>query len=250
DGVYARIDWSVVRKDKFGPGGTSACGAGAVGWGVALFYDETKVHDGPTDYAGLWDVQRYPGKRSLRYGAKMTLEVALLADGVARDDVYKVLATQEGQDRAFRKLDAIKPQIVWWKSGAQPLQLVGSGDVTYAVGYVGRTANADKDGAHYPLLWKTLLFSYDQWAVVKGSPNEAEAMRFIDYITDAKPLLQLAQHWAVSPATVSVADDPALRQKNPAMVANHADQGLFIDTEFWTEHEDDLEKRFETWAAQ
>jgi putative spermidine/putrescine transport system substrate-binding protein len=251
DGIYARMDWSVVKKDKFGPGGVSACGAGAVGWGVALFYDETKVKDGPTTYPELWDLKKYPGKRSLRSGAKMSLEVALLADGVPKDEVYKVLATKEGQDRAFKKLDEIKPQIVWWKSGAQPLQFVGSGEVTYAVGYVGRTAAAAaKDGAHYPLLWKTLLYSYDEWAVVKGSPNQAEAMKFVDYVTDPKPLTALAQNWAVSPATTAVADDPAVKAKNPAMVANHSDDGLFIDTEFWTEHGDDLEKRFAIWAAQ
>jgi putative spermidine/putrescine transport system substrate-binding protein len=250
DGVYARLDWSVIHKDKFGPGGTSSCGAGAVGWGVALFYDETKVKDGPKNYADLFDLAKYPGKRSLRSGPKMTLEIALMGDGVARDDVYKVLATKDGQDRAFKKLDTIKPQIVWWKSGAQPLQFVGSGEVTYAVGYVGRTANAAKDGAHYPLLWNTLLYSYDEWAVVKGSPNQAEAMKFIDYITDPKPLTALAQDWAVSPATLAVANDPAVRAKNPAMVANHGDEGLFIDTDFWTEHGDDLEKRFSAWAAQ
>jgi putative spermidine/putrescine transport system substrate-binding protein len=47
-----------------------------------------------------------------------------------------------------------------------------------------------------------------------------------------------------------VANDPAVRAKNPAMVANHGDEGLFIDTDFWTEHGDDLEKRFSAWAAQ
>jgi putative spermidine/putrescine transport system substrate-binding protein len=250
DGVYARLDWSVIRKDKFGPGGTSSCGAGAVGWGVALFYDETRVKDGPKNYSDLFDLAKFPGKRSLRSGPKMTLEIALMADGVARDDVYKVLATKDGQDRAFKKLDGIKPQIVWWKSGAQPLQFVGSGEVTYAVGYVGRTANAAKDGAHYPLLWNTLLYSYDSWAVVKGAPDAAEGMKLIQYMTDPKPLLALAQDWAVSPATAAVADDPAVRAKNPAMVANHSDEGLFIDTDFWVEHGDDLEARFATWAAK
>jgi putative spermidine/putrescine transport system substrate-binding protein len=250
DGLFEKMDWSVVTKTKFAPGGTSTCGAGAVGWGVALFYDQTRVPQGPANYRELWDVQKFPGKRLLRNGAKMTLEIALMADGVAKDDVYKVLATKEGQDRAFASLDKIKPELMFWKSGAQPLQLVGSGDVAYAVGYVGRTANAVKDGAHYPLMWNTLLYSYDSWAVVKGAPNSAEGMKLIQYMTDPKPLTALAQDWAVSPATASVANDPAVRAKNPAMVANHSDEGLFIDTEFWVEHGDDLEARFATWAAK
>lgn len=250
DGLFERIDWSVVKADKFVPGGTTPCGAGAVGFGVALFYDQARVAKGPASYAEFFDTAAFPGKRTLRAGAKMTLEIALLADGVPAGEVYKVLATQAGQDRAFAKLDTIKASTIWWKSGAQPLQLVGSGEVAYAVGYVGRTALAARDGAKYPLLWNTLLYAFDYWAVVKGSPNTAEAMKMIAFMTDEAPLRALAGDWAVSPANKAVADDPAIRAKNPGMVANHAAEGLSIDTAFWVEHGDDLEKRFALWAAK
>ena len=250
DGMFERLDWSIIKREKFIPAGTTACGAGAVGWGVALFYDEARIAAGASTYAELFDLARFPGKRSLRFGPKITLEIALMADGVAPADIYKVLATRPGQDRAFAKLDTLKPQIVWWKSGAQPLQLVASGDVAYAVGYVGRTVRAVQDGARYPVLWKTLLYSFDYWAVVKGSPHAADGMKLIDYMTAPAPLLALGEHWAVSPATAAVADDPALRARNPGMVSNHADDGLFIDTDFWTEHGEDLEARFNAWVAR
>src|SRR5437762_14171688 len=152
----------------------------------------------------------------------MTLEIALLADGVPAADVYKVLATPEGQKRAFAKLGEIKSQIVWWKSGTQPVQLVGSGEVAYAVGYTGRVVRANDGGAKYPLLWKTLLWSVDSWAVVKGSPNAAEGMKMIEWITDAKPLIALSDEWAVSPANAEAAANPKLREKNPGMLSSHA----------------------------
>lgn len=250
DGLFEKMDWSIVDKAKFIPNGTATCGAGAVGWGVTLFYDTKRIPQGPTSYAQLWDTKTWPGKRLLRNGAKMTLEIALLADGVAPAEVYKLLATQAGQDRAFAKLDAIKPDLMWWKSGAQPLQLVGSGDVAFAVGYVGRTAKAAQDGAAYPLLWPTMLFSFDFWTVVKGSSNTTQAMKLVNYMTDAAPLRALAQDWAVSPATAAVAQDPAIRAKNKAMVAEHAADGLFIDTEFWVQYGDDLERRFAAWVAR
>jgi putative spermidine/putrescine transport system substrate-binding protein len=250
DGLYEKIDWTLINRAKFIPNGTATCGAGAVGWGVALFYDKKRIGNGPMTYAQLWDTKTWPGKRLLRNSAKTTLEIALLADGVPRADIYKVLATQAGQDRAFAKLDAIKPDLMWWKSGAQPLQLVGSGDVAFAVGFVGRTAKAVQDGAPYPLLWQTLLFSFDFWTVVKGSPNTTQAMKMIDYMTDPAPLRALAQDWAVSPATAAVAQDPAVRAKNPAMVAEHAEDGMFIDTDFWVQHGDDLERRFAAWVAR
>jgi putative spermidine/putrescine transport system substrate-binding protein len=250
DGIFEKIDWSVVKKSKFIPGATSTCGAGAVLWGVTLFYDSSKIKDGPDTYAKLWDTKTYPGKRSFRNGPKMTLEIALLADGVPPADVYKVLATPAGQKRAFDKLDQIKPDIVWWKSGAQPLQLVGSGEVAYAVGYTGRIVRANQGGAKYPLLWKTLIYSVDSWAVVKGSPNAKEGMKMIEWITDTKPLLALAETWAVSPANAEAAADPRLSAKNPGMLSSHVSDGLFIDTEFWVANGDALEQKFNAWSTK
>ena len=250
DGTFEKLDWNVIDRSKFVGGGTVACGAGAVGWGVTLFYDQKRIAAGPKNYAELWDTAKFPGKRSFRYTPKTTLEIALMADGVPFHEVYKVLATKAGQDRAFAALDRIKGDIVWWRSGAQPLQFVASGEVAYAVGFVGRTARAAGEGAPYPLLWPTLLYSFDYWAVVKGSPNTAEAMKLINYMTEPAPLLALAQDWAVSPATKAVADDPAVRARNPGMVAKHAEVGLSISTEFWVEYGEDLEKRFNAWAAR
>jgi len=250
DGTFEKMDWKVIDRSKFVPGGTVACGAGGVGWGLTLFYDQKRIPNGPKTFAELWDTAKFPGKRSFRFTPKTTLEIALMADGVKFEDVYEALATKAGQDRAFAALDRIKGDIVWWRSGAQPLQFVGSGEVAYAVGFTGRTARAAAEGAPYPLLWSTLLYSFDYWAVVKGSPHTAEAMKLIDYMTDPAPLLALAQDWAVSPATKAVADNPAVRARNPGMVSNHTEIGLSINTEFWVEYGDDLEKRFNAWAAR
>jgi putative spermidine/putrescine transport system substrate-binding protein len=250
DGIFEKIDWSVVKKDKFIPNGTSTCGAGAVLSGVTLFYDAARIKEGPDTYAKLWDVQKYPGKRAFKFGPKITMEMALLADGVAPADVYKVLSTPAGQKRAFDKLDQLKPHIVWWKSGTQPVQLVGSGEVAYAVGWTGRTARANEQGAKYPLQWKTLLWMVDYWTVVKGSPNAKEGMKMIEWITDAKPLIALSEDWPVSPANAEASRNPRAREKNPAMLATHSAEGLFVDAEFWVANGENLEQKFNTWVAK
>jgi putative spermidine/putrescine transport system substrate-binding protein len=251
DGVFEQIDWSIVHREKFIPGGTTDCGAGALGWGVTLFYDQDRIKDGPKTYAEFWDTKRFPGKRTLRSGAKMTLEVALLADGVPKSEVYKTLATAAGQDRAFAMLDKIKSTIVWWKAGPQPLQLVGSGEVAYAVGYVGRAIRAnEEDKKNYSVLWDTMLYSIDMWAVVRNSPMKKQAMEIIDFMTDEAPLLAYAKDWPVSPATASVANNEELKKKNPGMVATYANRGLIINTEFWLVHGDQLEARFSAWQAK
>ncbi|MCC5968975.1 MAG: ABC transporter substrate-binding protein [Pararhodobacter sp.] len=250
DGVFAPIDWSVVNADKFIPTGVHECGVGATGFGVALFYDTSRVSEGPQNMVDFWDTERFPGRRSMRTGPKMTLEAALLADGVPLAEVYDVLSTPEGVDRAFAMLDEIKDDIVWWSAGAQPLQFVGSGEVEYALAYTGRILRAiDEENQPYEMLWNTLIYSIDYWTVVQGSEHTEEAMRMIEWITNAEPLLAQAAVWPISPANAEVNSDPAVQAANPGMVLNHADQGLFIDTDFWIEYGDDLEARFAAWAA-
>lgn len=247
DGVFERIDWSVVNREKFLPGGATTCGAGAIGWGVSVFRDVNRNPTGPSNWREFWDTQRFPGRRTLRRGARMTLEIALMGDGVPAADVYRVLATPAGQQRAFAALDRIRPSLVFWTGGQQPLEWVNAGEVAYAVGFVGRTANAIKAGARLDLNWDTLLYSYDYWAVVRGSPNAANAMRLIDWITDAGPLRALSQVWPINPVNAAVANDPAVHAANPLMMSNHQDQGLRIDTEFWLDQGTDLEQRFASW---
>lgn len=250
DGVFAPIDYDVIAKDKFIEGATHECGVGGTGWGAAVFYDKAKHPNGPSNFVEFWDVEAFPGVRSLRTGPKMTLEAALMADGVAKADIYDVLSTDEGVDRAFAKLDEIKDNIIWWKSGAQPLQLVGSGEADFATGYTGRIIGANDDGADYALNWNTLQYSIDYWAVISGSPMVDEAMKMIDWITGPEPLRAQAAVWPISPANKEVNADPALQEANPGMVLNHSDEGLFLSTEFWIQHGDELEAKFTAWAAQ
>ena len=247
DGIFERIDWAMVDRDKFLPGGAIPCGAGAIGWGVAVFRDLARNPAGPSNWQEFWDVQRFPGRRTLRRGARMTLEIALMGDGVAAADVYRELATPAGQQRAFAALDRIRPSLHFWTGGQQPLELVNAGEVAYAVGFVGRTANAIRGGARLDLNWDTLLYSFDYWAVVRGSPQSANAMRLINHITDAEPLRALAQAWPINPVNAAVANDPAVRAANPLMMSNHQAGGLQIDTEFWLDQGTDLEQRFAAW---
>lgn len=250
DGVFAKIDWAAMGRERFIPAGVQECGVGAVAWGAAVFWDSARTPNGPATFAEFFDVQRFPGRRALRTGPKMTLEIALMSDGVARDDVYRVLATKAGQDRAFAVLDRMRPHLVFWRAGAQPLQLVASGEVAYATGYTGRVVQANAQGQKLGLSWDTLLYSVDYWAVVAGGPRAADATRMIRWMTELEPLLELAKIWPASPAHRAFSERADLRAANPDSVATNAARGLFIDTQFWIEHGEDLEKRFAAWAAR
>ncbi|MFX5756156.1 extracellular solute-binding protein, partial [Acinetobacter baumannii] len=114
--------------------------------------------DAPKGWADFFDTKKIPGKRALRQGPKTTLEIALMADGVAPKDVYKVLATDEGVDRAFKKLDTIKGDLVWWKAGAQPPQWLAAGDVVMSAAYNGRIAAAQTEGVKLAIVWPGSLY--------------------------------------------------------------------------------------------
>jgi putative spermidine/putrescine transport system substrate-binding protein len=248
DGVFEKIDYAVVDKNKFIANAVTDCGVASTSWGAIMFHSSRNFPDGPKNYADMWNLEKFPGKRSLRWGPKMTLEIALLADGVPRADVYKVLRTPEGVNRAFAKLDKIKPQIVWWRSGAQPLQFVGSGEVAIATAYTNRVVNAQKERPDYRYTWDGMMWSFDSWAVVKGSPHRAEAMKMIQWMTGEEPLLNLLKDWPQAGANKNVIERAKTMQ--PTLVTSNVEHGLFISTEFWVDKGEELEKRFATWAAQ
>jgi putative spermidine/putrescine transport system substrate-binding protein len=142
-----------------------------------MAYDGDKIKgDTPKSWSDFWNVKKWPGKRALRKGAKTTLEIALMADGVAPKDVYKVLGTPAGVDRAFKKLDELKPNLVWWEKGSQPPQLLASGEVAMTDAYNGRIAAAnEKDKKNFKIVWTNNLYTIDSWVIMKGSPNKAQA---------------------------------------------------------------------------
>ena len=96
----------------------------------------------PTKISDVFDLKKFPGKRALEKKPIGNLEWALIADGVPAKDVYKALGSKAGVDRAFKKLDSIKSQTVWWTKGAQPPQLLADGEVAMASAYNGRLFNA------------------------------------------------------------------------------------------------------------
>jgi putative spermidine/putrescine transport system substrate-binding protein len=177
EGLFEDLDWSMLGgKDAFIPAAVHDCGVGTIVWSTVLAYDGARIKDGPKSWADFWDVQKYPGKRALRRGPKYTLEFALIADGVEPAKVYDVLKTDAGVDRAFRKLDQIKSSLVWWEAGAQPPQLLASGEVVMTSAYNARVTAANKsDNRDFRIVWPGGVYAVDSWVILRGSPNKAEA---------------------------------------------------------------------------
>ncbi len=253
EGLFERIDWAAMGgRDAFMPEAVSDCGVGAVAWTVGLAYDGARLREGPASWADFWDLQRFPGQRTLRRGPKYTLEIALMSDGVPPSEVYNVLRTPAGVDRAFRRLDQIKPNIIWWTAGAQPGQLLASGEVAMAAAYTSRMYAARRDdNRDLRVVWNGSIFAVDFWVVLRGSSNRDNAMRFIQFATRPEN-----QSRFPTLAFQGATNLQAARQGEAAVapsLATYPDNmrvSVPLDVEFWVDNIEELTQRFNAWAAR
>lgn len=252
EGLFERVDPALLGEaSQYVPGTITECGVASYVWSMVLAYDAGRLASGPGSWADFWDVQRFPGKRGLRKGAKYTLEAALLADGVTRDELYKLLETPAGVERAFRKLDQLKPYIQWWEAGAQPAQWLVAGDVVMTSAYNGRIASAQKEGAQLAIVWNDSLYDPDYWAIVRGSPNKALAERFIAFASQTATQKSFSVQIPYGPVNAAaLAALPAeIRAQLPTAPGNLA-VAQQVSAEFWVDHGEELEERFNAWAAR
>lgn len=253
EGLVEPLDWAKLGgKSTVIPDAViGECGAGTILWSVIMAYDADKIKDGPKSWADFWNVKKWPGKRALRKTPKFTLEIALMADGVAADKVYEVLGTKEGVERAFKKLDEIKEHIQWWESGAQPPQWLASGDVVMTTAYNGRIASANDEGRNFKTVWKGQVYALDGWAIVKGTKNLDKAYDFIKFATQPANQAKLSAQIPYGPThkdavAATDAKTAARLPSNPAYLKG----ALAVSTDFWVENTEDLSKRFNNWASQ
>ncbi|TMV77803.1 extracellular solute-binding protein, partial [Thioclava sp. BHET1] len=152
---------------------------------------------GPQSVKDVFDVEKFPGKRGLQKSPACNLEWALYADGVAKDKIYEVLATPAGVDRAFKKLDTLKPHAVWWSEGAQPPQMLAQQDVVISSAWNGRIFNAIvTDNQPFEYIWDGGLYEWDGWVIPAGLPKDRleEAKRFLRFSTQTKPLIEQTRY--------------------------------------------------------
>lgn len=262
-GLFERIKReSIATAGIMLPGAVHDCGIGAFVWSTVLAYDTTRLKDAPRSWADVWDVVRFPGKRGLRKGARYNLEIALMADGVPRDAVYRVLGTDEGVARALRKLEELKPHVVWWDAGSRPVSMLAGGEVVMSTAFNGRIAAANRDGAKLAIVWRDAIYELEYWAVVKGSPQRDLALKYISFATSEQPQLEFSKAISYGPTnfnailkydsgTRNPSADPRLALIDLSMVTSdlpstpaNLRRSLAFNPAYWTERGAAIEARF------
>ena len=266
EGLLEQIDPAVLvaaedgtaAADDFIEGAVTECFVATDVYSMVLAFDASKFPDAkPSTPADFFDVAQFPGKRTMRKGAKFNLELALMADGVAPAEVYDVLSTPEGVDRAFAKLDTIKNDVIWWEAGAQPPQLLADGEVTMAYAFNGRIFNAAiGENKPFNIIWNGQIYEMEGWVIPKGAPNKENALKYIEFSTRPEQLAKAAEHISYGPPRKSSAalvgnvagKDVPMSPHLPTSPGN-IEQGIASNLDFWVDHDGELSERFNAWLA-
>lgn len=203
----------------------------------------------PKSWADFWNVKDFPGPRAMQNSVTTNLEFALMADGVAKEDVYTVLATDEGIDRAFRKLDEIKPHVVkWWNTGAETVQLLAEGEVVMTSAWNGRIFELTKTKP-VKAVWNQGILDYTVLAIPKGNKLAKETMK---YFTAWNHPERIAEFVKISPYPSFL---PGIDKFLPAELAanlpsTNAPVQLVADSEFWDSRREKLIERWNAWLLE
>ncbi len=250
EGLFEPLDYSMISTEGFDEGAYSETWIGTIYFSTVMGYRTEVYGDNPPQgWADFWDVEGFPGLRSLRNNPVGTLEIALLADGVAFEDLYPL-----DYDRAFAKLDEIKPHIaVWWTSGAQSAQLLSDGEVDMISAWNGRLDAAAANGAKVAYTFNEGLASLDCLAIPKGAPNKDLAMEMLAKMVSPELAANYPTYINYGPTTSLAFETgkitPEMQAISPSAPENLASQVL-IDAEWWGENRRDAQERWDAWITQ
>jgi len=267
EGLLERIDPSTLPP---APDGTPAtedfiegtlidCAVASIVWSTIIAYDSTRFPgEKPKTINDFFDTKKFPGRRALRKVPALNLEWALMADGVPLDKIYDTLSTPAGVDRAFAKLDTIKDDLLWWEAGAQPPQMLADGEAVMVSAYNGRIFNAQNlEKKPFVIIWDGQIWDLDFYSIVKGTKKLDLARDFLKFAAGTQRNADQARYISYGP----------VRKSSMKMVSTHAETGidmkphmptapanfknaLFNSFEFWADHSDELNERFNAWLAK
>lgn len=213
---------------------------------IAYNSDVYTSETAPQTWADFFDTEKYPGTRAMWKYPATVLEAALLADGVPMEELYPL-----DLDRAFAKLDTIKDDIVWWSKGAEPSQMLSTGEADIALAWSGRIATAKEEGSPVDMLYNEGIRISAGWVVPKDAPNKENAMKFIEYISQAESQLafsELIPYGSTNPDATELMSDELKESlgQTDEQLANE----IYLNNEYWAENLSEIEERFNTWLME
>ena len=228
---------------------------GLLAFTKVISYRKDKFGDnGPQSWADFWDVEKFPGKRGMHGKVNYNLEAALMADGVDKSEIYSVLSTKAGQERAWAKLAEIVPHVtVWYRGGSQSAQILRDGEVDVVHMGHNRVESVANSGVDVAYTFQDGTMDVDCLLVPKGAPNYENAMHLINSVLSAKSQATLAKTMPLGPVNKYAFDAGVLSIEQAKNVNTHPDnydKQLLVDPNFYIGQLDMLTERFDTLIQQ
>jgi putative spermidine/putrescine transport system substrate-binding protein len=197
----------------------------------------------PKNFAQFWDAAGFPGRRAMRNRVSETLEVALLADGVAPKALYPL-----DVERGFKALDHIKPHVrKWFEQTPQMVTLLQSNEIDFIYAYPNRIRAAVQSGVPLAFSFEQNVNAFNYMSVLKGSKRKKPAMEYLAFALRPDTQAKLAEKLSLAPVVEEAAklmsDDARKWLPNVASRTN-----AFIDDEYWGNNYEALDKRFKEWT--
>lgn len=238
DDLLQPIDYSVVKADGIPAALRTKYAVGYIKFTENLAWDKVKFPNGLTP-AQFFDpsVKARRVMYSLPY---YNLEFALMADGVKPADLFPL-----DVDRALKVIDRVKDQIVGFKPPSDVQALIQQGEVDVAFAPGGRVDNAIKAGANWAYSYDASVADVEYWAVLKGAPNAAEAMKYINFASQPEQQAELPRHIFYGPTNVDALKllDPAFVKDLPGNPENEK-LGAVVNSKWWNENFDSVMTRW------
>lgn len=245
-GLLTPIDYSIVNRSDIDPRFATSYAVGSFYYAFVLGYNKRAFKSRqPDGWADLFNRQEFPGKRTLyKWSAPGVLELALLASGVAPEKLYPL-----DLDRAFKELDTIKSDVIWWSSGAQSQQLMASGEASMGMFWNGRMQVLQRTGVPVGISWKQNLTTADMLVVPKGSKHVATAMKFLAFATSAEPQAGMAVAAGYAPINIHSSKLMAPEER-AALPEAHAETHVDLNMTYWAAHRNEIARRWYAWQTK
>jgi len=245
-----------ASPDDFLDGALQECGIAAVAWSSIIVFDKRVFKKAqPSSPKDFFDVKKFPGKRAIPRDPEYILGLALMADGIAPQDVYAHLESPTGIDHALAMLDRIGDEIIWWKRGREPAKLLAEGTAALAIAFNGRIFHSIvRENRPFGIVWKGQIYNLDMWTMPKGSPNRDAALKFIAFSTRPDRLAEQTRWLPYGPMRKSAIASIGRHAETkidmapfiPTTKMNFTD-ALLNDASWWVKNESRVKSRMDIW---
>jgi putative spermidine/putrescine transport system substrate-binding protein len=233
---------------NFLEGAISEYGIANMYWGTVLCYrKETFPENPPKTWKDFFDTKKYPGARALYDDPRGNLEFALLADGVSPDQLYPL-----DVDRAFLKLNQIKPNVrVWWTDGTQPVQLLLTGSVDLSSAWNGRIFASQEARKKLEYSWNGAALELDYWVIPRGARHPDMASRFIAFASTPPALARQTELVGYGPANIEALKyvDKDILVQLPTYEPNWK-TSFVVNSEWWKSNEEKVKVQWMAWKIK